>query len=64
MCNESNGRRKQWRRRGRTFILNIGVNRNQAAGCDLQYAVSDAVRNVLRTPALFDFAARRTKVFC
>jgi uncharacterized caspase-like protein len=26
----------------KTFVINIGVNRNRAAGCDLQYAVSDA----------------------
>jgi WD40 repeat protein len=26
----------------RTFLINIGVNRNRAAGCDLQYAVADA----------------------
>lgn len=34
----------------RTFMLNVGVNRNQATGCDLQYAASDAVnlRNALQ----------------
>jgi len=28
--------------RPRTFLVNVGVNRNQAAGCDLRYAASDA----------------------
>jgi WD40 repeat protein len=35
----------------RTFLVNIGVNRNSGAGCDLRYAVSDAInlRNVLQS---------------
>jgi WD40 repeat protein/uncharacterized caspase-like protein len=35
----------------RAFVVNIGINRNRAAGCDLQYAASDAtaLRDVLQT---------------